>query len=116
AEADAIHQRLAGSRLARTAAALSEAVEHTWSGSRARGLIEPLADMLRMLTGIQRIRLAGIWLAAAAAADAALTPFDPRPASVSRWTLWALCLVLGSAAAVWAKPVHAAWIDWRRTR
>jgi hypothetical protein len=103
-------------RMGRTTAALARAVARAWAGSSARREFASAADAVGGTTLPERVRAIGIWAATAAVADAVLTPFDPRPASVSRWTLWAGLFVLGATAAIFAGPVASAWAEWRARR
>lgn len=98
-----------------TAAALMRAVSRSWTDASTRRVLASVVDVVRGTTLPERVRAIGIWAATAALTDAVLTPFDPRPATMSRWTLWAGMLVLGATAAVFAEPVAAAWRE-RRTR
>jgi hypothetical protein len=108
-------EQIANSRAVRTVQALADGFDRAWSGSRARMAIEPAAHALRMLTGPQRIRVAGLWIVVAAATDGVLSFLDPRPASAFRWASWVACIVSGALVALAATPLHAAWTERRRT-
>ena len=112
----ALAEHIEGSRTVRVGHLLADALERAWSGSRARAAIEPFAHAVRALTGVQRVRVAGLWISVAAAADGVLSIVDPRPTSALRWVLWTACIVSGAVAALAAAPLQAAWTEWRRTR
>jgi hypothetical protein len=103
-------------QIARGLAGLTVAVQRAWRGSSFRRRCDEVAELVRTLPRTDRVRAAGVWAVAAALTDGILTPLDPRPASVSRWALWAGLLVLGSTAAIFAGPVVAAWTAWRTRR
>jgi hypothetical protein len=95
--------------IGRAAAAAIGAVDRAWSDASARTLPERIRAAVRGLACSERVRLVGLWAVAAALTDAAMTPFDPRPASVGRWALWGGFLLLGLGALVWPRGVAAAW-------
>jgi len=97
-------------------AGVTAAVQRGWSGSSFRRRYDEVAGLIRALPRADRVRAAGVWAAAAALTDGVLTPLDPRPASLSRWALWAGVLVVGSTAAIFAEPVAVAWTAWRTRR
>ena len=112
-EAGAVPGVLVESRVARAGDSASAAFARAWSHSAARASFDSIAQTLQALGAAQRIRMIGVWLLTAAVVDGALTPLDPRPASAMRWLLWATCAAAGAAAALWAQPLSAAWIEWR---
>jgi hypothetical protein len=113
---ESISESVGNSRAVRTVLAIADSLERAWQDSTARAAIQPLARGLHALTGEQRIRVAGTWIAVAAITDGLLALVDPRPASLVRWSLWAAALLVGAAAALAAAPLYAAWFEWRRAR
>jgi hypothetical protein len=113
---EGIGDSLAGSRTVRAARNASDAFERAWLDSAAHTAVQPVQRSLRVLTGEQRIRAAGLWLAVAATTVGVLSLVDPRPSSFIRWIMWAVSLFVGVTAALAAPPLHAAWLGWRRTR
>jgi hypothetical protein len=116
AETEWLSTLAARTRIASGLAGATAAVQRGWSGSSFRRRYDEIAVLIRALPRADRVRAVGVWAVAAALTDGMLTPLDPRPASFSRWALWAGVLVLGSTAAIFAEPVAAAWTAWRTRR
>jgi len=106
----------ASTRIGRAAVSAIDAFERAWPDASARPALARVSASVRSLAPAERVRAAGVWIGAAALTDAALTPFDPRPASLARWILWGAVLAL--AAVVAARPAAsvAAWTEWRAPR
>ncbi len=113
AETAVLRDEIRRTRVGAAAAAVSGSVARAWAVSAARRTAGRAGGILRDASLPERVRAIGLWAAAAAITDGLLTPFDPRPATLSRWALWAGLLVIGVVAAAAAKPVAAAWLDWR---
>jgi hypothetical protein len=116
AETAWVSELAATTHIAGGLASVTGAVQRAWSGSSCRRWYDEVAAVMRAMPPADRVRAAGVWAVAAALTDGLLTPLDPRPASFSRWALWAGVLVLGSTAAIFAEPAVAAWTAWRTRR
>lgn len=113
AETALLRDEVRRTRVGAAVGAVTAAVERAWQGSSARRVVDRLTGVVRAASLTDRVRAFGIWASAAAIVDGLLTPFDPQPATVSRWTLWAGVLGIGATAAAFAEPVAAAWTEWR---
>ena len=111
-----LRDEVRSTHIGRGAAVLARAVWRVWTGASARRVLAAAADVVRRTALPDRVRAIGIWAFIAALTDAALTPLDPRPATVSRWTLWAGVVVLGATAAIFGGQVATAWTEWRARR
>jgi hypothetical protein len=116
AETTWLRELARSTRAARWGARAADAARRAWRTSSSHRALDQIRDGVHAMSLTERVRAAGLWATAAALTDGILTPFDPRPATLSRWAMWAGLLVLGATAAAFAGPAVAAWTEWRGRR
>jgi len=113
AEFDDLIDMLASSSVGRIGVSIARAIAGACQSARVAAAGRTAADAVAALGSVDRARVAGIAILAAALTDLVVTPLDPRPVSAARWSLWVGALVVGMVVTARADSAVAAWRERR---